>query len=215
MHDTPQQLEKPRLADPLWQMVAVAVVAAGWSLYRPAEYFTWLFEITLGAAGILALVLLAPRFRFSALVYRVAALHFVVLAIGAHYTYEKEPLFDWFKTHLDLSRNYSDRVGHFFQGLTPALLTREVLLRRSNVRGWLLVLLSLAVPIAFSALYEILEWRWVVAFYPDRPEDWLGMQGDPFDSQGDMLMAVFGAIAAVTLLAPLQNRSIARIEEVP
>jgi putative membrane protein len=190
-------------------MVAVAAAAAALSLVRPENYFTWLFEIALGAIGILALTLLAPRFRFSALVYRVAAVHFVVLAIGAHYTYEHEPLFDWLKAHFHLSRNYADRVGHFFQGLTPALITREVLLRRSNVRGWLLVILGMSVPIAFSAIYEILEWLWVVTFYPavDGPE-WLGMQGDRYDTQGDMLMAVCGAMVAVSLLRPWHDRSI-------
>lgn len=192
-------------------MVAVAVLAAALSAIRPADYFTWAFELGLGTFGVAVLVLLRRRFRFSPLVYYVVAVHFVILAIGAHFTYEKEPVFSWLAETLNLGRNHFDRVGHFMQGVTPALVTREVLVRSTNVRGWLLAILTVSVPEAFSALYEILEWLWVAAFYPEKGSEWLGMQGDPFDAQSDMLMALCGALAVVILLAKWQDRSIARL----
>ncbi len=196
-------------ADPLWRMVAVAAMAVGLSAIRPADYFTWAFELGLGMFGVLALVLLRARFRFSPLVYYAVATHFVILAIGAHFTYEKEPLFSWISETFQLGRNHFDRVGHFMQGVTPALITRELLLRTTTVRGWLLAILTIAVPEAFSAMYEILEWLWVAAFYPEKGSEWLGMQGDPFDAQADMLMALCGALTVVIFLARWQDRSIA------
>src|SRR5205814_3255384 len=102
-------------------MLLVCALATGWSAIHPADYATWFFELFVGAAGIAALLSIRNRFRFSPLVYGIVALHYVVLAIGAKYTYAAEPLFNWLKDALGLSRNYFDRVGHFLQGVTPAL----------------------------------------------------------------------------------------------
>ncbi|MEZ5396952.1 MAG: DUF2238 domain-containing protein [Bryobacterales bacterium] len=166
---------------------------------------------SLGAAGILVLYLIRNRFRFSNLVYVVAAIHYVVLSIGAKYTYADVPLFDWLQQALDLSRNHFDRVGHFMQGVTPALVMREVLFRRTGIgKGVWLALCSVSVAMAFSALYEILEWLWVVWFYPDAGPEWLGMQGDPFDAQADMLMATLGGLLsgrARALARPLDGQA--------
>lgn len=193
-------------------LVAVSVLATLWSAIRPADYATWFFELLLGAAYVITLVALRRRFPFSALVYGVAAFHFVVLAIGAKYTYAEVPLFDWLRDALDLSRNHFDRVGHFMQGVTPALVMREVLLRKTRIgRGGWLALCSVSVALAFSALYEILEWLWVVAFYPEAGPEWLGMQGDAFDAQADMLMALLGGCLSAIVLAPLHDRSIAEL----
>ncbi len=189
-------------------LIAVAAAATVWSGVNPADRFTWFFELFLGVAGVLVLYLIRNRFRFSALVYVVAAIHYVVLAVGAKYTYAEVPLFDWLQQALDLSRNHFDRVGHFMQGVTPALVLREVLFRRTGIgRGFWLGFCSVCVALAFSGLYEILEWLWVAAFYPDAGPEWLGMQGDPFDAQADMLMATLGGLLSAVVLARVHDRS--------
>lgn len=191
-------------------LMAVFLAATVWSGIAPADRFTWFFELFLGGAGVLALYFLRGRFRFSNLVFCVAALHYVVLAVGAKYTYAEVPLFDWLQQALDLSRNHFDRVGHFMQGVTPALVVRECLFRRTGIgRGGWLTLCSVSAALAFSGLYEILEWLWVAAFYPDAGPEWLGMQGDPFDAQADMLMATLGGLLSAVGLARLHDRSMA------
>jgi putative membrane protein len=197
---------------PIRVMLAVVVLATVWSAVRPADYATWFFELFLGAIGVAALAALHSRFRFSGLVYAVVAAHYVILAVGAKYTYAGEPLFSLLRDAGIFARNHFDRVGHFAQGFTPALVTREVLLRTSGIRRRRMAgFLSVTVALSFSALYELLEWGWVVAFYPDRGPEWLGMQGDPWDAQADMLMALCGAAAAVLLLSRAQDRSIASL----
>jgi putative membrane protein len=207
---TPMNRRIPR---DVWLLLAVAALATAWSLVHPVDYGTWCFEIIPGAMGVIALVAIAPRIRCSSLLYTVVAIHFVVLAAGAKYTYAEMPWFNWLRDVLHLSRNHFDRVGHFFQGFTAALLTREILLRGTGIgAGRILAALSVGMALAFSALYELLEWRWVALFYPDEGPQWLGMQGDPWDAQGDMLMALCGALVFVTMLSRLHDRSIQRIE---
>ena len=203
-------MERPAsLPRPAAAMLAVALLATAWSAWRPADYATWFFELFLGAALVGVLCALAGRFRLSALAYGVVAAHYVVLAVGAKYTYAAEPFFSWLRDQGVFERNHFDRVGHFCQGLTPALLTRELLLRTVPVRrGALLALLSVSVALAFSGLYEILEWLWVLVFYPTSGPEWLGMQGDPWDAQGDMLMALCGGLVSALLLAPFHDRSL-------
>lgn len=193
---------------PLLTMIAVVVAATLWSALQPFDYATWFFELFIGAAGVVAIVLLRKRFPFSTLVLAVVAIHYVVLAVGAKYTYAEVPLFNWLRDTLELSRNHFDRVGHFMQGVTPALVMKEVLLRRTGIgKGFWVGLCAVAVALAFSGLYEILEWLWVAMFYPDAGPEWLGMQGDPFDAQADMLMATLGGLLSVVVLGRLHNRS--------
>jgi len=193
-------------------LVAVAIAATVWSAIGAADCATWFFELFLGSVFVLTLVLVRKRFPFSLLVIWVAAIHYVVLAVGAKYTYAEVPLFNSLRDALDLSRNHFDRVGHFMQGVSPALVTRELLLRRTAIgRNVWLMICSVAVALAFSALYEILEWIWVALFYPDAGPEWLGMQGDPFDAQADMLMATLGGLLSAIGLARLHDRSIERL----
>jgi putative membrane protein len=193
-------------------LITVTIAATIWSGINPADRFTWFFELFLGAAGVLALYLLRNRFPFSGLVCIVAAVHYVVLAVGAKYTYAEVPLFDWLQEALNLSRNHFDRVGHFMQGVTPALVLREVLFRRTGIgKGLWLGFCSVCVALAFSGLYEILEWLWVAAFYPDAGPEWLGMQGDPFDAQADMLMATLGGLLSAVVLARWHDRSMEKV----
>jgi len=161
----------------------------------------------MGAIGIVVLVLTRSRFRFSPIVYVVVAIHYIILACGAKYTYAEMPLFEWLKDSFNLSRNHFDRVGHFAQGLTPALVVRELLTRKTPLRtAWIRNAISISAALSFSAAYEILEWLWVIIFYSDTGPEWLGMQGDPWDAQADMLMALFGAITAILLFGRAHDR---------
>jgi putative membrane protein len=194
----------------VWMLLAIALVATAWSAWRPVDYATWAFELLPGgiATAVLLWLAISGRFQFTAIVYFVCALQFVVLACGAKFTYAEMPLFNWLRDALHLSRNHFDRVGHFLQGVSPALVTRELLVRRTNIRRWLAGCLGICVALAFSAFYEIVEWQWVVWFYPQKGPEWLGMQGDLWDAQGDMLMALCGAITAALVFAYWQDREL-------
>jgi putative membrane protein len=202
-----------RIPRDVWLLLAVVGLATAWSLANPADYATWFFEIVPGGIGVVVLAAISSRFRFSSLLYAVVAIHFVVLAAGAKYTYAEMPLFNWLRDSLQLSRNYYDRIGHLFQGITVALLAREILIRYARIgRGTILGLLAVGMALAFSALYELVEWWWVILFYPDHGPQWLGMQGDPWDAQGDMFMALCGAVLVVVALSRLHDRSIRAVE---
>jgi len=135
-----------------------------------------------------------------------------VLILGGTYTYARVPPGFWVQDWFDLARNPYDKLGHFIQGVTPALLAREVLLRHRFITGGkMLGFLALCVALAFSAFYELIEW-WVALVAGQGAEDFLGTQGDPWDTQSDMLMALIGAGLSVTLLARIQDKHIAQLE---
>ena len=189
------------------------ILVTVWSFIGTADLFTWVFELMLGIAGVLFLACIQKQFRFSNFFLSVVFIHYVILALGAHYTYAEMPLFDWIQQQFDLQRNHFDRVGHFMQGLTPALVVVEWLTRRSELTSIRIVsTAAISAGLAFSALYEVLEWLWVILFYPDSGPEWLGMQGDPWDAQADMFMALCGALLAVSLLSGFHRRSIKALE---
>jgi putative membrane protein len=193
-------------------LVAFCGAVTAWSLIRPHSYDIWAFEIFAGIAGVAVLTALRKRFPFSNLVYLLAALHFVILASAAKYTYAEMPLFNWLRDVLGSSRNHFDRVGHFAQGFVPAVIAREVFLRATALeRGRMLFFIVLCFCLAFSAFWELLEWWFVMAFYRQDGADWLGLQGDPWDAHWDMTMALLGAILAQALLAKRHDRSMAAL----
>ena len=205
-----------RRADPYVLFLTIVAVAFVWSAIRPRDYAVWLFELSLGLTGVVFLVLTRRLFPVSGLAYVLAAVHFVILACGAKYTYAGMPLFDWLRDALALSRNHFDRVGHLAQGFIPAIFVREWLRRAGGLRpGALLGFLCVSVCLAFSAFYEILEWGIVLKFYPDSGPEWLGMQGDPWDAQEDMLMALCGATVSILSLARAHERSMAQLPRGP
>jgi putative membrane protein len=149
--------------------------------------------------------------RLTNLVYGLIALHACVLFVGGHYTYAEVPLGFWAEKTFGFTRNNYDRLGHFFQGFVPALVTREVLLRVTPLRrgGWLFFL-TVCVCLSASAMYELLEWRAAVGLGQDA-DAFLGTQGDPWDTQEDMATALVGAILALLLLSGVHDRAIARL----
>jgi len=198
--------------DPLFSLCVATALCLAWSAVGTADYAVWLFEVALGVAGIVTLVLTRRQFPFSTLVYLLVGIHFAVLAAGGKYTYEAVPLGNWLRDLLHLSRNPFDRIGHFFQGFVPALIAREVLLRTTPLqRGRMVNFLAVCFCLALSAFYELLEWQIVVWFYPNAGPQWLGMQGDPWDAQQDMLRALIGATVAVLALSRVHDRSMAAL----
>src|SRR6478736_5547359 len=188
-----------------------AIVLA-WSAVHPHDYFTWVLEVFPALLALAALAVTYRRFPFTTLVYVLILLHACILFIGGHYTYAEVPLFNWIRDHFHLARNHYDRVGHFAQGFVPALVAREVLLRRKIVlrRGWLFFIV-LSICLAVSAAYELLEWRVSVAT-GSAADAFLGTQGDPWDTQEDMATAAIGALTALLFFSRWHDRLISRME---
>jgi len=179
---------------------------------KPWDRLTWWLEIAPILMGVPILIYTYRRFTFSPLVYRLILLHALVLMIGGHWSYARVPFGYWVERVLPLTRNDYDRIGHFMQGFVPALITREVLLRRTPLRRglWLFFLVT-CVCLAFSACYEFVEW-WSAVIGGSAADAFLGTQGDVWDTQKDMLMALIGALLAQLTLARAHDRSMAQLE---
>lgn len=185
--------------------VAVAAVLV-WSGIAPKDRLTWFLEVLPALIAWPLLALTYRHLRFTTLTYTFIALHMAVLMVGGHYTYAEVPLGDWVSDLLHTARNDYDRLGHFMQGLVPALVAREVLLRASPLkRGRWLFFLVTCVCLAVSASYELFEWATAEAS-GSAADAFLGTQGDPWDTQWDMFTALIGALSALLFLAPWQDR---------
>ena len=192
-------------------LLAIAAVALGVSGLRPYDRPTWLLEVGPVLMGAPILIASYRRFPLTPLLYRLLLLHALILILGGHYTYERVPLGFWLQDLLDLSRNHYDRLGHVAQGFIPAILAREILLRLSPLqRGKWLFFLVVCVCLAFSAFYELLEWR-TAAIMGEEADSFLATQGDIWDSQWDMFLALLGAIASQLLLSRLHDRELATL----
>ena len=193
----------PGQASPRWHAAVLVVVLAvlAWSAWMPKDRFTWLLEIAPVPIAGAAIAFAYPRWRFTPLVLSLIAIHAAILMVGGKYTYAEVPLFNHLRDEFGLARNYYDRVGHFAQGFVPAMVAREILLRHAVVksRGWLFFLIT-CVCLAVSAFYELVEW-WVAVASGTAAEAFLGTQGDVWDTQWDMFLALCGAVAAQLLLA--------------
>jgi putative membrane protein len=195
---------------PLLLLAACAAVFA-WSAVAPRDRFTWFLEVAPALIGAGVLALTFRSFRLSRLSYVLLALHAMILMLGGKYTYAEVPLGFWMEGWFGFTRNHYDRIGHFAQGFVPAIVAREVLLRRTPLRrgGWLAYLVF-SVCLAISALYELLEWS-VAELTGTAADAFLGSQGDVWDTQKDMAMAGVGAVAALLLLSRLHDRSLRRV----
>jgi len=193
-------------------LLATVVVVLLWSAWRPHDRFTWLLEVSPGLAAIALLLATYRRFRFTTLCYTLIALHICVLCVGGHYTYARVPFFDWLRPIFAWQRNNYDRLGHFMQGFVPAVIAREFLLRLNVLArpNWL-PFLVLSICLAISALYELIEWC-VALLSGAAATDFLGSQGDVWDTQEDMCVALVGAAAALIFLSAIHNRAIKKLE---
>jgi len=187
----------------------VLVAALALSGYRPYDRGTWVLEV---APVVIALPILWAtyrRFPLTSLLYALIFLHALVLMLGGAYTYARVPLGFQIQDLLHLTRNPYDKIGHFFQGFVPALVAREILIRGAFVQGRrMLAFLVLCVVLAISATYELLEWAAALVL-GQGAEEFLGTQGDPWDTQSDMFLALIGGVLALALFSRLQDRQIA------
>ena len=174
----------------------------------PFDRTTWVLEVFPILIGLPLLITSYWRFPLTALLYRLLFLHALILMLGGHYTYAQVPIGFWVQEVFDFSRNHYDRFGHLAQGFIPAILTREILLRRSTLScGKWLFFITTCVCLAFSAVYELIEW-WAALIGEESAEAFLGTQGDVWDTQWDMFLALLGALSSQVLLSRLHDRQL-------
>jgi putative membrane protein len=189
---------------------AVLLVLSG---IGPHDRTTWWLEVGPILIAAPVLILTARRFPLTPLAYRLIFVHALILMLGGHYTYAEVPLGFWIQRVFGFARNHYDRIGHIAQGFVPAIVVREILIRRSPLRpGKWLTFLALCVCLAISAFYELVEW-WAALLGGEGADAFLGTQGDQWDTQWDMFLALLGAASALLLLSRLHARQIARLEE--
>ena len=186
-------------------MVLAALVASG---IKPYDRATWWMEVAPVLIAAPILVATYRRFPLTTLLYFLISLHALVLIYGGAYSYARVPLGFWLQDLFAFERNPYDRIGHFMQGFVPAMIAREILVRNRFVNGNRMVaFLSLCVALAVSAFYELIEW-WAALAFGQGAHEFLGTQGDPWDTQADMFLAMLGAAIALATLSRLQDRQI-------
>lgn len=196
---------------PAWLLLPVLIVLI-WSGIAPRDRLTWLLEVAPVLIALPLLIATFRRFSFTSLAYVLMATHAVILMVGGHYTYAEMPWFNWLRDTFELSRNHYDRLGHIAQGFIPAIVVREILLRRSPLRSgkWLFFLVT-CVCLAISASYEMIEW-WVAIATGDEAVAFLATQGDVWDTQWDMFLALLGALSSQLLFSRWHDRQLALLE---
>lgn len=194
----------------LWVGLYAAVLV--WSGIRPHDYLTWALEVL--PAVLAGVVLTATRasFPLTGLVYVLILIHCLILMVGGHYTYAEVPVFDWLGELMGAQRNNYDKLGHFAQGFVPAMVARELLVRKRvfTSRAWRTFFI-ICFCLAFSAFYELIEW-WVALLSEQGAESFLGTQGYVWDTQSDMFWALLGAISAIVSLSRWHDRQLAALE---
>jgi putative membrane protein len=198
----------PKLPVLLLALATIALVISGIGVY---DRTTWILEVLPILIGVPILIATRRRFPLTPLLYCLLFVHALILMLGGHYTYARVPLGFWMQHALGFARNPYDRLGHLAQGFVPAILAREILLRRTPLQrgGWLFFLVT-SVCLAFSAFYEFTEW-WAALAGGSAADSFLGTQGDPWDTQWDMFCALIGALTAQLLLSRWHDRQLARL----
>jgi putative membrane protein len=191
-------------------LLLLTTTALAFSAINPYDRATWWLEILPVLIGMSILIPTYKRFPLTQLLYGLLFVHALVLILGGHYTYANVPAGFWLKETFDLDRNPYDRIGHFMQGFVPAILAREILVRRDVVSSklWRYVFVT-CICLAFSAFYELIEW-WV-ALLAGGATDFLGTQGDVWDTQWDMCLALLGALIAQISLGKIHDRALSRL----
>lgn len=197
---------------PLVLLLILAAVCIATVIDPPAGRLSWLLEVGPGLAGVMVLIIVYRRFPMSRMVYVFVFIHMLVLIYGGYYTYAETPLGNWAKETFGFSRNHYDRIGHIALGVFPAFIVREVLLRKTPLqRGGWLYFLVVSVVLAVAAFWELLEWWVALIAASDVGEAFLGSQGDVWDAQWDMFLALIGAMVALPLLSRAHDRSMAKL----
>ena len=190
----------------LWIIIFFIVLI--WSGINPKDQFTWFLEVIPAIIGLIVIAFTYNTFKLTPLVYTLILIHCIILMVGGHYTYAEVPLFDTIKEVLNQDRNNYDKLGHFAQGFIPAIIAREILIRKdiipkANWRNFFIVCFCLA----FSALYELIEWV-VALFTGEDAQAFLGTQGYVWDTQSDMGTALIGSIIALILLSSYHDKQL-------
>lgn len=182
-----------------------------WSAIKPHDYFTWFLEVLPAILALFVLAFSYRRFKLTTLVYSLILIHCIILMIGGHYTYAQVPFFDFIKEVFNQDRNNYDKLGHFAQGFIPAIIAREIIIRKNiiNFEAWRNFFI-LCFCLGFSAFYELVEW-WVAIFASDAADDFLGTQGYIWDTQSDMAWALFGAAIALIILRKYHDKQLKNI----
>lgn len=183
-----------------------------WSAINPHDRVTWWLEVLPTIIALPILFVTYKQFPLTSLLYILILLHAIILIIGGHYTYAEVPWFNWLRDTYDLGRNYYDRVGHFAQGFVPAIIAREILLRKKVVQqqAWLFFIVC-CICLSISACYELIEW-WVAVASGIAAEAFLGTQGDVWDTQWDMFIALIGAISAQIFLNRFHDQQLSELD---
>jgi putative membrane protein len=182
-----------------------------WSAIKPHDYFTWFLEVLPAILALFVLAFSYRRFKLTTLVYSLILIHCIILMIGGHYTYAQVPFFDFIKEVFNQDRNNYDKLGHFAQGFIPAIIAREIIIRKNiiNFEVWRNFFI-LCFCLGFSAFYELVEW-WVAIFASNAADDFLGTQGYIWDTQSDMAWALFGAAIALIILRKYHDKQLKNI----
>ncbi len=203
-HNT--KVEKGSVMTAAWLALFFGVLI--WSGIDPKDGLTWFLEVFPAIAALIALAITRRSFPLTPLVYSLVLIHSIILMVGGHYTYAEVPLFDWLKDVTSMTRNNYDKLGHLAQGFIPAMVAREILIRKAIINGtaWRNFFI-VSFCLGFSAFYELIEW-WVALLSDEAAEAFLGTQGYVWDTQSDMAWALAGAIAALTLLGRYHDRQL-------
>ncbi|WP_394190858.1 DUF2238 domain-containing protein [Paenisporosarcina quisquiliarum] len=196
-----------------FSLLLLVIAVLIWSVIKPTEFLTWVAESSPSIVVLIILIAIYRKFRLTTLSYTIIAVLSILTFIGGHYTYSEVPLFNWLQDTYDLTRNHYDRFGHFLKGLS-AIVVMEILIRKTLLKrdAWLSGI-TISIILAIAALYEIVEWLSTKLPYAQKEkEDFLGMQGDKWDAQWDMFLALVGSILALFIFSRLLNKQLKKIK---
>jgi putative membrane protein len=197
----------------LWLFIYAVVLI--WSGINPKDYFTWFLEVLPALIGFVIIAATYPRFKLTPLTYLLILIHCIILMVGGHYTYAEVPLFNWVRDSFHMERNDYDKIGHLAQGFVPAIISREILLRKEVImhNKWMIFII-ICICLAISAFYELIEW-WAALLSGAAADAFLSTQGDVWDTQSDMALALVGTILALVLLSKVHDRQIRELSASP
>ena len=190
----------------IWLFIFFSVFI--WSVINPKDLFTWFLEVLPAIIALIVLAFTYKKFRLTSLVYTLILIHCIILMVGGHYTYANVPLFDFIKEILQQDRNNYDKLGHLAQGFIPAMVAREIIIRKSiiTIESWRNFFI-ICFCLALSAFYELVEW-WVAIFTNEASNDFLGTQGYIWDTQSDIAWALLGSVLALILLRKYHTKQL-------